>query len=78
MEHADRPQPEIPYGMAMPKLALRFILVNEDVHTTIPGMRKRRHVESNLAVSDGQPLPEGLRNRLRAHRWDRVPTSWSQ
>src|SRR5690606_16829826 len=42
VEHAERLQPEIPTGMTMPELALRFILANDDVHTTIPGMRKDR------------------------------------
>jgi aryl-alcohol dehydrogenase-like predicted oxidoreductase len=68
----------IPDGMTMPELALRFILANDDVHTTIPGMRKLRHVESNLAVSDGFKLPDSLRVELRDYRWDRVPTEWSQ
>src|SRR5690606_12517559 len=78
VEHAERLQPEIPTGMTMPELALRFILANDDVHTTIPGMRKLKHVESNLAVSDGKRLPDSLKVRLRDHRWDRLPTSWSQ
>src|SRR5690606_39993290 len=54
VEHAERLQPEIPTGMTMPELALRFILANDDVHTTIPGMRKLKHVESNLAVKIGR------------------------
>lgn len=78
VERAERLQRIIPSGMTMPELALRFILENDDVHTTIPGMRKLKHVESNLAVSDGAHLPESLKAQLRAHRWDRVPTAWSQ
>jgi aryl-alcohol dehydrogenase-like predicted oxidoreductase len=62
----------------MPEAALRFILASPDVATTIPGMRKIGHVERNLAASDAGPLPGELRDRLRAHRWDRTPTSWSQ
>jgi hypothetical protein len=34
-------------------------------------MRKRRHVESNLAASDGHRLPGALIDELRRHRWDR-------
>ena len=78
VERAERLQPDIPKEMTMPELALRFILANDDVHTTIPGMRKLKHVEANLAVSDGMRLPESLYARLRDHRWDRTPTSWSQ
>ena len=78
VEHAARLKPLIPPGMSMPEMALRFILNNPDVSTIIPGMRKLRHVESNIACSDAGPLPEALRQELRAHRWDRTPTRWSQ
>jgi aryl-alcohol dehydrogenase-like predicted oxidoreductase len=78
VEHADALKPLIPAGMTMPELALRFILANPDVHTMIPGMRQIRNVEANIATSDGQPLPETLLKELKAHRWDRTPTEWSQ
>jgi len=41
-------------------------------------MRRLRHVEANIAASDGAGLPADLIRKLRAHRWDRVPTEWSQ
>jgi hypothetical protein len=41
-------------------------------------MRQIRNVEANTAVSDGQPLPASLLDELKAHRWDRTPTEWSQ
>ncbi|HXH07470.1 MAG TPA: aldo/keto reductase [Vicinamibacterales bacterium] len=63
---------DLPEGMSLPELALRFILHHPAVSTTIPGMRAVRHVEANLAVSDGRPLPEALVTRLRRHRWDRT------
>jgi aryl-alcohol dehydrogenase-like predicted oxidoreductase len=44
----------------MSDMALCFILMNEIVSTVIPGMRKIRHVETNLAVSDGRGLPDSL------------------
>jgi aryl-alcohol dehydrogenase-like predicted oxidoreductase len=75
---ADALKPLVPAGMTMPEMALRFILNNSDVHTIIPGMRKRKNVESNLSASDKGPLPESLREKLRSHRWDRTPTKWSQ
>jgi aryl-alcohol dehydrogenase-like predicted oxidoreductase len=65
--------PLVPAGTTLPALALRFILDHPAVTTTIPGMRRTRHVEQNLSVSDGRGLPSGLREALRAHRWDRVP-----
>jgi aryl-alcohol dehydrogenase-like predicted oxidoreductase len=60
-------------GMSLPELALRFILSNPTVTATIPGMRRREHVETNLGVSDKPPLPPEVIGRLRAHRWNRVP-----
>ncbi len=64
--------------MTLPEMALRFILNNSDVSTIIPGMRKRKHVESNLAAGEKGPLPAQLHAQLRPHRWDRTPTKWSQ
>ncbi|MFD3001654.1 aldo/keto reductase [Pontibacter toksunensis] len=78
VEHADRLKPLVPQGMTMPEMALRFILSNPDVSTTIPGMRKAPHVKSNLSASDGKGLPNDLLDELKQHRWDREPTAWSQ
>jgi hypothetical protein len=35
-------------------------------------MRKLEHVERNIAVSDGQRLPDSLMSELKGHRWDRT------
>jgi aryl-alcohol dehydrogenase-like predicted oxidoreductase len=78
VEHANRLKPLVPEGMSMPEMALRFILNNSTVSTIIPGMRKLRHVQENIATSDAGPLPEDLHQELRKHRWDRTPTEWSQ
>ncbi|OHY79316.1 aldo/keto reductase [Marinobacter sp. AC-23] len=71
-------RPITPEGWTMAELALRFILHHPAVSTTIPGMRKLQHVLANTAVSDGSSLPPALLSELRKHRWDRVPTWWSQ
>jgi aryl-alcohol dehydrogenase-like predicted oxidoreductase len=76
--HADALKPLLRDGMNMPEMALRFILNNKDVATIIPGMRKTRHVEANLAASAKGPLPAVLHDELRHYRWDRTPTEWSQ
>jgi aryl-alcohol dehydrogenase-like predicted oxidoreductase len=76
--HADALRPLIPAGLTMADMALRFILSNPDVSTVIPGMRKAAHVEANTAAGAAGPLPPELLVRLREHRWDREPTSWSQ
>jgi len=78
VEHAEALRPMIPAGMTMPEMALRFILANPDVSTIIPGMRKLRNTEMNIATSDAGGLSPDLIQKLRAHRWDRMPTSWSQ
>jgi aryl-alcohol dehydrogenase-like predicted oxidoreductase len=78
VERADALKPLLPDGMTLSEMALRFILNNSDVHTTIPGMRKRKHVESNVAASNKGPLPSQLHAKLRPHRWVRTPTKWSQ
>jgi aryl-alcohol dehydrogenase-like predicted oxidoreductase len=72
LDHVDRLTPDVPAGMTLPELALRFILEHPAVSTTIPGMRKAAHVAENTSVSDGRRLGEGLMAALRAHRWDRT------
>ena len=62
----------------MAEMALRFILNNPDVGTIIPGMRKLENVEANIKAGNSGPLPADLHKKLRAHRWDRNPTTWSQ
>jgi aryl-alcohol dehydrogenase-like predicted oxidoreductase len=76
--HAEALRPLIPAGMSMPEMAMRFILNEPTVSTIIPGMRKEKHVRANIACSDAGPLPESLHQALRAHRWVRTPTRWSQ
>jgi aryl-alcohol dehydrogenase-like predicted oxidoreductase len=78
VERAERLRGDLPPGMSMPEVALRFILQNDAVSTIIPGMRKTKHVDANCAVSDGRPLSAEVIERLRGHRWDRSPAPWSQ
>ena len=78
VERADAIKAFVPDGITMPEMALRFILNHEAVSTIIPGMRKLNHVEENIAASDAGPLPDEINQILRSHRWDRVPTAWSQ
>ncbi len=67
----------LPTGMSLPEMALRFILPNPGVSTTIIGMRKPEHVKQNIATSDAGPLDKGLLAELKKHRWDRTPKRWS-
>ena len=77
VERVEALRPLVPEGMTMPELALRFVLAEPRVSTVIPGMSSARHVAANAATSDGRGLPNGLRDALRPHRWDRAPTAWS-
>ena len=77
-DHADALRPVVPKGMTMPEMALRFVLSNPLVSTVIPGMRKAKHVQDNLAASEAGDLPADLMQKLRPHRWVRTPTEWSQ
>src|SRR2546423_3389880 len=79
VERADALEPiAAQAGITLPEMALRFILNDPRVSTIIPGMRKSKNVEANIAASDRGPLPVDLHAQLRAHRWERRPTSWSQ
>jgi aryl-alcohol dehydrogenase-like predicted oxidoreductase len=53
------------------EVALRYILSHPAVSTVIPGMRSVRNVERNMAVADGEGLPEDQAQALKSHRWDR-------
>ncbi|HUL73326.1 MAG TPA: aldo/keto reductase, partial [Vicinamibacterales bacterium] len=72
LRRVDALKADVPPGMALPELALRFILANPDVTTVIPGMRRPRHVEANLSISDGRALAPDVLARIRRHRWVRT------
>jgi aryl-alcohol dehydrogenase-like predicted oxidoreductase len=67
----------VPQGMTLSEMALRFILSNPVVSTTIVGMRKADHVKHNVGTSDAGPLDSRLLRTLKEHRWDRKPQPWS-
>ncbi len=78
VDRAEALRPLIPAGMTMAEMAMCWILNEPTVSTIIPGMRKPANVRANMATSDAGPLPSELHDALRAHRWDREPTPWSQ
>ena len=77
VERAEKLKALLPSGMSLPELALRFILSDPVVATTIVGMRKVGHIRENLKVSDARPLNSELLAELKKHRWDRKPKPWS-
>ena len=71
VEHVDALRRDLGEGASLPDTALRFCLSHPAVSSVIPGMRSRRHVESNVALSDLGALPPGTLATLRRHAWDR-------
>lgn len=69
--------PLVQEDMTLPEMALRFILGNRTVSTIIPGMRKLRNVEANVAAGDKGALAPDLLAELKKHRWVRKPAPWS-
>jgi aryl-alcohol dehydrogenase-like predicted oxidoreductase len=67
----------LPANLSLPEMALRFILANNVVSTTIVGMRTLNHLQEDLRTSDGKGLSKELIVKLRAHRWDRKVALWS-
>ena len=71
VEHVNALRADLGAGVSLPDTALRFCLSHPAVSSVIPGMRSRRHVESNVALSDSGPLPEKTLAMLKRHAWDR-------
>lgn len=72
LARVERVRADVPPGMTLPELALRFTLHDPAVSTVIPGMRTVSHVNRNLAAGDGVPLAGPVLASLRRHRWDRT------
>jgi len=77
VDRVEKLKKDVPPGMTLPEMALRFVLSNPVVSTTIVGMRRPNHVQENIAMSDAGALEAALLKKLKAHRWDRKPTKWS-
>jgi aryl-alcohol dehydrogenase-like predicted oxidoreductase len=77
VERADALKPLVASDSSMAEMALRFILSNPTVSTIIPGMRKLKNVEANIAASDKGTLSGELLEKLKHHRWVRKPAPWS-
>ena len=71
VEHVNALRKDLGEGASLPDTALRFCLSHPAVSSVIPGMRTRRHVESNAALSDQGALPPETLAMLKRHAWDR-------
>jgi aryl-alcohol dehydrogenase-like predicted oxidoreductase len=56
---------------SLAEVAMRYVLSHDAVSVVIPGMSSIRHVDMNVAYSDGRHLPDDLIERLRKHCWVR-------
>jgi aryl-alcohol dehydrogenase-like predicted oxidoreductase len=77
ISHVEALKAELPAGMTLAELAIRFVLSDARVSTTIVGVRSAAHLRENLAAAHAGALPEDVLSKLRHHRWDRVPAAWS-
>ncbi|GGW36165.1 aldo/keto reductase [Arenibacter certesii] len=58
-----------PYYPTLAEAALRYSLYPKEVAVVIPGMRNKREVDLNLAISDGKKFDSELVEMLRPYRW---------
>lgn len=72
LERVEKLKAVLPGEMSLAEMALRFILTEKTVSTTIPGMRKLDHVVSNIAASDKDELSDDLMRELRKSQWVRT------
>jgi D-threo-aldose 1-dehydrogenase len=52
-------------GIPLPELAVRFVISNPDISTTLMGARSVAEVEANVAAVEAGPLPADLLARLQ-------------
>jgi len=52
-------------GIALPEMAVRFLLSDPQIGTVIPGPRTAQEFDANLAAAAKGPLPEGVHARIR-------------
>jgi aryl-alcohol dehydrogenase-like predicted oxidoreductase len=77
LERIQRLKSDLPEGMPLAEMALRFILSNPAVSTVIPGMRNPKNVIQNIASASAGPLEDTIIESLRDHKWIRKPKPWS-
>lgn len=71
-ERVDRLKPFLgPETPTLAALALKFVLAHPAVSTVIPGMRKVRNVDANIAAAEGPVLESAALAKLKTHAWPR-------
>ncbi len=56
---------------SLAEIALRFVISDPAVSTVIPGMRRVKNAEMNVALSEQGPLDGQTLEILRRHAWDK-------
>jgi aryl-alcohol dehydrogenase-like predicted oxidoreductase len=51
-------------GISLPELALRFVISNPEIHTTLMGVRSPEEVEMNVTAVEKGPLPQDVLKKL--------------
>jgi len=69
--HVKALRKDLGFDANVAEVALRFCISHPAVSSVIPGMRTRRHAETNTALSDQGPLPAETLAMLKRHAWDR-------
>ena len=77
LRHVEAVREVLPVSMTLPEMALRFVLSDPRVSTTIVGVRTEEHLVDNLDAAKAGPLDARLIEVLRGMRWDRAPAPWS-
>ena len=72
LARVDALKQDVPPGMTLPELALRFILANPDVTTVIPGHAPRSTRRGEPGHLRRQAASSDVLARLRHHRWVRT------
>jgi aryl-alcohol dehydrogenase-like predicted oxidoreductase len=60
-----------PHYRSLAEAAMRYALSERQVSALIPGMKNRREVDMNIAISDGEVFPPELKSQLPPHIWIR-------
>ena len=72
VELADQLKEMVPAGLSVAQMALRWILDHEAVSAVIPGASSPAQAQANAAISDLDPLPAELHQRLAEFYEDQV------
>ena len=65
LEVVERLRPLVPPGATLGQVALRWILMFDQVTATIPGARTPEQAEANAAAADLPPLSAGTMRQVR-------------